>query len=67
MSYVVFVSSACKNVALIAGSLGCRYQRLVGLKRERPHLRVMLSVGGWDMGSNEFTSVYLVIDIDAQY
>ena len=32
-----------------------RYQRLTSLKRERPVLKVMLSVGGWNMGSEEFS------------
>ncbi|KAK7110968.1 hypothetical protein V1264_014757 [Littorina saxatilis] len=31
------------------------YQRLAGLKREKPKLKVMLAVGGYNMGSEEFT------------
>ncbi|XP_076438091.1 chitotriosidase-1-like [Babylonia areolata] len=31
------------------------YRRLTLLKRERPSMKVLLAVGGWSMGSEEFT------------
>nr|KAG5695817.1 hypothetical protein BaRGS_013415 [Batillaria attramentaria] len=31
------------------------YQRLTALKQDQPELKVMLEIGGWGMGSEEFT------------
>ena len=34
---------------------GCRYERVVGLKALNPDLKVLLGVGGWEMGSKDLS------------
>uniref|UniRef100_A0A0L8HGQ9 GH18 domain-containing protein n=1 Tax=Octopus bimaculoides TaxID=37653 RepID=A0A0L8HGQ9_OCTBM len=37
--------------------LPCRYERTLNLKKINPSLKILISLGGWDMGSAPFTAM----------
>lgn len=35
----------------------CRYERIINLKKVNPSLKILISLGGWGMGSAPFTEM----------
>ena len=43
------------------------YERVVDLKAQSPHLKVLLAVGGWDHGSGPFSNMVADNDLRQKF